>query len=157
MNDAVGTLSPAGGAQAARTRDRARRRERRRRGATMMPFPFTRGGWTSRAGWRPDSRARHATWRNGADTVAGLCRLLTGFSICPWSLRPRHPTRSSVGNWSMLPPSAVPNTATGGTEADSGRGDTERQCDVQELEDQHLVIPVGPITTGDGSWVDLRA
>jgi hypothetical protein len=30
----------------------------------------------------------------GADTVAGLCRRLTGFSIHPWSLRPRHPSAS---------------------------------------------------------------
>ena len=30
----------------------------------------------------------------GTDTVAGLCRLLTGFSIHPWSLRPRHPSAS---------------------------------------------------------------
>ena len=63
------------GAQAARTRARRRvRRGGRRRGAMVMPFPFTRGGWTSRAGWRPGSRTHRSGYSCG--TAPASHRLL---------------------------------------------------------------------------------
>src|SRR5919109_3349998 len=70
----------------------------------VMPFPFSRGlRHRERAG--DLAPARHPDADDGADTVAGLRRPLTGFSIDPWSLRPRHPSRSSIDG-SILTPAA---------------------------------------------------